>query len=287
MTTHRAQKPGGSTRWISGVDTGALLFTGWSWPTPAGPSRAAAVARALAGEFKPILGLATAIVVVVLAAGLLPGQLALFLALAFALSLTVLVVVTVRRALSAGSRANVFGAAGSVESSSDKFGHAASIGAEGEKRTAALLDLIAATVPGVEVFHGLRFPGSARADVDHAVVYADRVWLIDSKLFSAGHYVLYSKSIVSSNGREYATHMRDAVAGFRQMLPGAVITSALVVHGRDVTVEDSEPSGEATIWRPEDLMSQLPQQLHLLAGKTGRHVDGKVHAALTEALIAP
>lgn len=55
--------------------------------------------------------------------------------------------------------ARVFGSAGSVADSVDRFGEArVARGVEGERYTAELLKFFA-LIPGVAVFHGLRFPG--------------------------------------------------------------------------------------------------------------------------------
>lgn len=51
------------------------------------------------------------------------------------------------------------------------------IGAEGEERVAAVLS----TVTGIEVLHDRKWPGTRRANIDHIVVGASAVFVIDTK----------------------------------------------------------------------------------------------------------
>ena len=60
-------------------------------------------------------------------------------------------------------------------------------GVTGERRTALALESLL-RIPGTRIFHGLRFPGSRVADIDHAVVNGDRVLFIDSKFWKPGEY---------------------------------------------------------------------------------------------------
>ncbi|MEV7646960.1 nuclease-related domain-containing protein [Arthrobacter sp. NPDC089319] len=60
-------------------------------------------------------------------------------------------------------------------------------GLEGERWTAHALETLLA-IPGTRILHGLRFPGSHVADVDHAVINGDRVVYIDSKFWKPGQY---------------------------------------------------------------------------------------------------
>lgn len=283
-----------TTRWISGVDTHNLPFTQWEWPTPV------AAHSGLKTGVDPllvrlILGFLISLVMFVLAfrsenasfaQGLTLSVALLFLGYCAITGLRLIVRSLRSEIKNRGTklRGNVHGVAGSVEGQT-QFAGAAKIGAEGEKRTAQLLQIMAETIPGVHVFHGLRFPGSKRADVDHAIVYGKRVWLIDSKLFAAGHYTLYQDSIVGPK-REMPTHMSAAVDGFRKMMPaGTMVTSTLVVHGREATVEDASPLTQCTIVRPEQMMTIIPEQIRAMSAKDARHADPAVLKALQESLI--
>ncbi|PWH04968.1 hypothetical protein DEO23_15660 [Brachybacterium endophyticum] len=69
-------------------------------------------------------------------------------------------------------------------------------GLEGERLTThELVTFILADVPGAKLFDTLKFPGSLNADIDHALLYRDKLALIDSKLWSPGIYHLDGGSL--------------------------------------------------------------------------------------------
>lgn len=82
----------------------------------------------------------------------------------------------------------IWGTPGELSDAIDKFGQRnVALGAIGEKRTADMLSQLL-TIPGTKIFHGLKFPDSENADVDHAVVNGGKIAFIDSKMWSGGHY---------------------------------------------------------------------------------------------------
>jgi hypothetical protein len=70
-------------------------------------------------------------------------------------------------------------------------------GAEGERWTAQALETLL-DIPGTRIFHGLRFPGSHVADIDHAVINGDRVVYIDSKFWKPGQYQWIDRETLAS-----------------------------------------------------------------------------------------
>lgn len=62
------------------------------------------------------------------------------------------------------------------------------VAAAGELRTAKALDAAAGRRGGFTVLHDLTLPGS-RANIDHVVVFASNVLLLDTKVWAAGRYV--------------------------------------------------------------------------------------------------
>lgn len=95
----------------------------------------------------------------------------------------------------------VFGMAGQVGEATVKFGFtAAKAGEEGEVRTAEMLEPLL-RIPGTRIFHGMQWPGSRHADVDHIVVNGNKIVLIDSKLWSGIRH--------SFNPRGEVISMRD------------------------------------------------------------------------------
>jgi hypothetical protein len=82
----------------------------------------------------------------------------------------------------------IWGKPGELSDAIDKFGQRnVALGALGEKRTAEMLSQLF-IIPGTKIFHGLKFPGSENADVDHAVINGNKIAFIDSKMWSGGLY---------------------------------------------------------------------------------------------------
>lgn len=129
----------------------------------------------------------------------------------------------------------IHGEPGGVGGSADIFGQdAVNAGVKGEKNTAELLKFLM-TIPGTSVFHGLRFPDSDNADVDHAVHHGNTVYLLDSKMYRAGTYVwdTFDEKIWSDAGTFKENKMSNATVGYRNKLPyGTDIKSIVIVHGK-------------------------------------------------------
>lgn len=137
----------------------------------------------------------------------------------------------------------VYGSPGGVGSSVSNFSkEAVAAGVAGEESTAYLLETFLRGMPGVTIFHGLQFPGSERADVDHAVVIGRKVFLIDSKQFKSGEYQWYmhathGERIGTSSQDGHKNHMDAAAKGYRTILgPDANITTLLIIHGKDMKI---------------------------------------------------
>ena len=103
----------------------------------------------------------------------------------------------------------------------------------GEQLTARLLAEYVAPLPGVRIFHGLAWPGSVFADVDHAVLRGHRLVLIESKLWLPGHYEADEHGDVWRNGHPFrggAIRLPEGIAQFRELLPGIEVRGVLIVH---------------------------------------------------------
>lgn len=102
-----------------------------------------------------------------------------------------------------------------------------------EQLTARLLAEYVAPLPGVRIFHGLAWPDSVFADVDHAVLRGGRLVLIESKLWLPGHYEMDEHGEVWRNGHPFrggAIRLPEGVAAYRELLPGIEVRGALVVY---------------------------------------------------------
>ncbi|WP_198928447.1 nuclease-related domain-containing protein [Tersicoccus sp. Bi-70] len=152
--------------------------------------------------------------------------------------------------------ARVFGSAGAVADSVDRFGEArVSRGVAGERYTAELLKFFA-TIPGVAVFHSLRFPGSRHADIDHAVLFGTNLLLIDSKMYRPGDYTLNEWSQIRDtvSGRLIDNHMKAAVDKIAQRFPHLFVTAMIVIHGEGVTTSGTSSDHRLSIETPRSFV---------------------------------
>ncbi|HVW43530.1 MAG TPA: DnaJ domain-containing protein [Amycolatopsis sp.] len=115
----------------------------------------------------------------------------------------------------------------------------------GERLTADLLGRYLTRLPGARVFHGLAWPGSVFADIDHAVLCGRRLVLIESKTWLPGHYAADDDGTLWRDDRLFrggATRLLQAIDAYAELLPDVEIRGALVVYpsraGEITTEED-------------------------------------------------
>lgn len=115
--------------------------------------------------------------------------------------------------------------------SAARFGDRATMGAEGEKRTAHLItESVLGGLPAARLINGLRWPGAEHADIDHAVIAGNRIALIDSKMWADGDYWWDNKRLFK-NGKELeAFKLGAAVASMRAAYPGCIVDGWVVLH---------------------------------------------------------
>lgn len=115
--------------------------------------------------------------------------------------------------------------------------------------TAELLSKYLTRMPGVRIFHGLAWPGSVFADVDHAVLCGRRLVLVESKRWLPGHYTVDDEGTLYRNGHRFrggGTRLLEGVAAFEQLLPDIEVRGALLVY--------PSRSGEVTTGEMSDLV---------------------------------
>ncbi|MCL6424384.1 DnaJ domain-containing protein [Brachybacterium sp. JHP9] len=156
----------------------------------------------------------------------------------------------------------------------EKFGYQQVMdGIEGERLTAAQIQFYLQGIPGVRTVNGLRFPGSASADVDHAVVCGDKVAFIDSKAWASGSYAmsadLENVAQRSAGGTAFAhrpVHMHTAVTSYAQMikhergLRRVRVRGYIVVHpkdGRPVDLDARHCTDKNRLVTAQQLMQEL------------------------------
>lgn len=146
-------------------------------------------------------------------------------------------------------------------------------GIEGERLTEAVVLAMLSDMPGVRMVNGMRFPGSASADVDHAVACGNKVAFIDSKAWAPAHYELQQDMetiIVTAQGRQRsaASHMAGAVRGYQVLLHenssdigGVVVRGYTLIHPKhedgELSVGQVSPSSLNTLVTADQLVREL------------------------------
>jgi hypothetical protein len=135
-----------------------------------------------------------------------------------------------------------------------------------EQLTARLLAEYVAPLPAVRIFHGLAWPDSVFADVDHAVLRGHRLVLIESKMWLPGHYTADELGEVWRNGHPFrggAIRLAEGVAAYRELLPGIEVRGVLMVYpsrAGDVTTGES-PDAVATPMSQERFVMEIGEWL--------------------------
>lgn len=102
-----------------------------------------------------------------------------------------------------------------------------------EQLTAKLLARYLTKLPGVRIFHGLSWPDSVFADIDHAVLCGRRLVLVESKLWLPGHYEADETGALWRNGHPFrggSLRLPDGVLAFRELLPDLEIRGAVLLY---------------------------------------------------------
>ena len=150
-----------------------------------------------------------------------------------------------------------WGRAGKLDDAVDKFGsHNVALGSTGEKFTAEMMQQLL-KIPGTRIFHGLKFPGSETADVDHALINGNKIALIDSKMWTGGDYRWGHDGMIlrsnASTSAELHTNFPYAVEGYGRDLIEASVRGRILIHssnGIPVSVDNSNVPDSAVAGVP-------------------------------------
>jgi hypothetical protein len=99
--------------------------------------------------------------------------------------------------------------------------------------TAAMLERYLTRLPGARIFHGLSWPDSVFADIDHAVLCGRRLVLIESKAWLPGHYTADEEGTLWRNGHVFrggATRLPEGLAVYRDLLPDIEVRGVLLIY---------------------------------------------------------
>jgi DnaJ domain/Nuclease-related domain len=119
----------------------------------------------------------------------------------------------------------------------EKFGGArVEQGISGERKTATALETLY-DIPGVRVFHGMRFPAAnTQADVDHFVVCGNKIAIIDSKSWTPARYEWSPYGAILENGGKRERNVDALVHSsekYKQIFAGCEVRSWVLIHPSD------------------------------------------------------
>jgi hypothetical protein len=135
-----------------------------------------------------------------------------------------------------------------------------------ERLTAQVLGRYLTKLPGVRIFHGLSWPDSVFADVDHAVLCGRRLVLIESKLWLPGHYLADETGMLWRNGHPFrggSLRLPDGVVAFRELLPELEVRGAVLLYpsrAGEITTGES-PEVPAPPISPERFVREIGEWL--------------------------
>lgn len=145
----------------------------------------------------------------------------------------------------------------------EKFGQdKAAFGVHGERLTARLLEPLL-DLAGTRIVHSLPWPGTASADVDHAVVRAGRVVLVDSKCWKGGHYTFDLYGQLLRDGQPFPggdIRIGDAADAWCRHVTDSDVLAAVVIHsadGRPVTVDADRPDGPVLVLTADEAADEI------------------------------
>lgn len=160
-----------------------------------------------------------------------------------------------------------WGTAGDLSDAVSKFGYnRVEWGIKGEKTTALLLDDFVKKLKTATVFHGLQFPGSMVADVDHAVLYGNRLALIDSKMWKPAYYQFGTGVIEVHDFNNGEVEMREtsfhtAVERYAKMFPDLEVFGWYFIHStqerKNVEIGRYNVLGSTHMGTPEEGMEAI------------------------------
>lgn len=169
------------------------------------------------------------------------------------------------------SNIRTWGKPGDLAGAAKKFGYNnIKWGIKGEQKTASLLSVFPERLETATVFHGLRFPGSTNADVDHAVLYGNRLALIDSKMWKPALYEFGSGYIEihdfdGGDMETRTTHFHEAVSKYSEMFPNLEVKGWYFIHStqpnENIQIGEYNKLGETILSHPEDGMEEVGQWL--------------------------
>ncbi|GLZ30363.1 molecular chaperone DnaJ [Lentzea sp. NBRC 105346] len=144
-----------------------------------------------------------------------------------------------------------------------------------ERLTAQLLTEYLSHIPAARIFHGLAWPGSVFADVDHAVLCGRKLVLIESKTWLPGHYTADADGTLWRNGHPFrggGMQLPEGVEAFREALPWLDVRGALVIYPNRAGDITTDPYLDVDVppMTPEQFVQEIGEWLAEDAGTVDR-----------------
>lgn len=134
--------------------------------------------------------------------------------------------------------------------SAARFGNRAKLGKIGEERTAQVLRKAALELcPSARVIHGLSWPGTDHADIDHVLIIGNVLMLVDSKYMKDGEYWFDNEELYRDGVKLEPFKLGYALAEMRRRFPGLAMSGVVVMH-----------SATGKLQRPPVEMANTPQR---------------------------
>lgn len=172
-------------------------------------------------------------------------------------------------------KCKIWGMPGILDDAIGKFGqHNVDLGAAGEELTAKMLeDLL--KIPGTRIFHGLKFPGSTTADVDHAIINGDKIVFIDSKMWAGAHYTwVHPDTIGRVRRKEFKkihTNFPAAVGYLSQTFSKQQVIAMTIIHSNNryrVSFDNSRASNVT--------LTNAPDAIRIIGDWFAKDLTGRI-----------
>lgn len=172
-------------------------------------------------------------------------------------------------------KCKIWGMPGILDDAVGKFGqHNVDLGTAGEELTAKMLENLL-KIPGTRIFHGLKFPGSTTADVDHAIINGDKIVFIDSKMWVGAHYTwVYPDTIGRVSRKEFKkihTNFPAAVGYLSQTFSKQHVMAMTIIHSNNRYRASFDNSRASNV-----TLTNGPDAIHIIGDWFAKDLTGKI-----------
>ena len=124
------------------------------------------------------------------------------------------------------------GVAGNLMGAIWKFGYKQVMtGITGEKLSEELMRSLL-VIPGTRIYHGVKFPDSKWADVDHIIVNGNKIVIVDTKHWKAGDYWWTDEKTIQRHpsAMNIKNNMSHVLEHYSKTFPKCEVKARLLIH---------------------------------------------------------